>query len=374
MAQSKPAGRGSLASTYMVTYDSANHIGVLTQMWGSIWPSVLPYCLFNVMMMVILTYVDASDKIQYNMKMSAQGLGFITMVVAFLLVSRVNTALGRFTEARDNLGKMYRESRELIQNTCVFTSHATSEQAKVWRQELAYRSLLLLRTSMAVIDYPTDFIAAWDVPELKGEEKEDIRNTLLGPIAKRYSHIELGEWEDTMRVPIRIAYLLRKTIHAHSTRLNAKLETSHENKLHASVDSFMSGYYGMRKFLTTPVPFPMIQMARTFLFLYLLTVPFVMLTDTISSNFARCLIVFLITFGFMGLELVAIQLDNPFGDDANDFDNMAMAMTAFEDTFLTIVDVDGTEWADRLRRKMWDGVETEKLTREDSWLLGQDCV
>ena len=30
----------------------------------------------------------------------------------------------------------------------------------------------------------------------------------------------------------------------------------------------MAGYYGIRKFLTTPVPFPLIQMARTFLFLY----------------------------------------------------------------------------------------------------------
>lgn len=32
--------------------------------------------------------------------------------------------------------------------------------------------------------------------------------------------------------------------------------------------------------------------------------------------------VFLMTYGFVGLELVAIELDNPFGNDANDFDNM----------------------------------------------------
>ena len=35
---------------------------------------------------------------------------------------------------------------------------------------------------------------------------------------------------------------------------------------------------------------------------------------------------------------------NLAGDDANDFDNNAMALTAFEDTYLTIKDVDGAEW------------------------------
>ena len=83
-------------------------------------------------------------------------------------------------------------------------------------------------------------------------------------------------------------------------------------KLLGSVDSFMGGYYGIRKFLTTPVPFPLIQMARTFVFLYLFTVPFVLLADK-SSNVAHCLTVFLMTYGFMGLEVVAIELDDPFG-------------------------------------------------------------
>ena len=60
-------------------------------------------------------------------------------------------------------------------------------------------------------------------------------------------------------------------------------------------------------------------MARTFLFLYVFTIPFVMLGDA-SSDVAHCCVVFLITYGFFGLEIVAIDLDDPFGDDANDFD------------------------------------------------------
>lgn len=59
-------------------------------------------------------------------------------------------------------------------------------------------------------------------------------------------------------------------------------------------------------------------MARTFVFLYVFTVPFVMLSDA-SSDLAHCVMVFLMTYGFVGLETVAIELDNPFGDDPNDF-------------------------------------------------------
>jgi predicted membrane chloride channel (bestrophin family) len=92
-------------------------------------------------------------------------------------------------------------------------------------------------------------------------------------------------------------------------------------------------------------------MTRTFLFLYVFTVPFVLLSDP-SSLMAHCFIVFLLTYGFVGLEVVSIELDNPFGNDANDFNNAAMALTAYEDCYLTILDVDGPEWTDRLHARM----------------------
>lgn len=113
--------------------------------------------------------------------------------------------------------------------------------------------------------------------------------------------------------------------------------------------------HSMRKFLTTPFPFPLVQMARTFLFfctfptsacaLFCLdkcdsvmllthslvqfwqdvfTVPFALLSDT-SSVYAHCVTIFILTYGFMGLEYVSIELDNPFGTDDNDFDNLGMA-------------------------------------------------
>jgi len=55
-------------------------------------------------------------------------------------------------------------------------------------------------------------------------------------------------------------------------------------------------------------------MSRTFVFLYVFVLPFVLVEDS-SSNFAHCFMAFVLTFGFVGLELCAIGLDDPFGDD-----------------------------------------------------------
>lgn len=66
-------------------------------------------------------------------------------------------------------------------------------------------------------------------------------------------------------------------------------------------------------------------MARTFLFIYLETLPFALLNTVKNEVVVHMAIVFLVTYGFVGLETVSIELDNPFGDDDNDFDNMGMA-------------------------------------------------
>lgn len=62
-------------------------------------------------------------------------------------------------------------------------------------------------------------------------------------------------------------------------------------------------------------------MARTFLFLFVFTVPFVMVSDK-SSDLAHCFVVFLLTYGFVGLEMVAIELDSTSFGGSSALSNM----------------------------------------------------
>uniref|UniRef100_A0A7S1Y3W0 Bestrophin homolog n=1 Tax=Grammatophora oceanica TaxID=210454 RepID=A0A7S1Y3W0_9STRA len=344
---------------YTVTYHSESHWSVITQMWGSVWPRVLPYCLFNVGLTALIHYLDAKEYV--SLAISNVGHTFMNLMVAFLIVSRVTMSIARYSEARGYLAVIYRESRELIQNMIVFSGDHTHQEAKEWRNLVAYRTCILLRTSMAVIDYASGSSLCWELPEISPEEHTEIKRFVYFDTgegdnnnALRWAHGERTEGEENMRVPIRMAFKLRQAIRMQRQALESKpIETSQENKMLGSVDSFMVGYYGMRKFLTTPFPFPLVQMARTFLFFYVFTVPFALLSDD-SAAVAHCVVIFILTYGFMGLEYVSIELDNPFGDDDNDFDNLGMALTAFEDTYLAILEMDGAEWTERLRHKMGD--------------------
>ena len=128
--------------------------------------------------------------------------------------------------------------------------------AEEWRHEVAYRTLLLLRTTMVVIEYPIHHTLPWTIPEVNGMEANHIRKNLLattntttanGIRNSNYNAI----WEDVLRVPIQIEYLLRKSIHSNMIRLTEPIPIQLELKIFMSVDNFMNGYYSMRKFLTT---------------------------------------------------------------------------------------------------------------------------
>lgn len=44
-----------------------------------------------------------------------------------------------------------------------------------------------------------------------------------------------------------------------------------------------------------------------------------------ESVIPQLIIMFLITFGFIGLDFVVLELEDPFGNDPNDFDDVGMA-------------------------------------------------
>jgi len=67
----------------------------------------------------------------------------------------------------------------------------------------------------------------------------------------------------------------------------------------------------------------LLQMGRTFLFLWTFTIPFV-LRGVVDEIIPAMAFVFFLTYGFIGLELVAIKMMDPFGDGINDLNVTGM--------------------------------------------------
>lgn len=80
--------------------------------------------------------------------------------------------------------------------------------------------------------------------------------------------------------------------------------------------------HSVTKLVTTPVPFPLIQLTVTFTQFYLLTVPFALLSadeKDLLSAIAHCAVIFVLSYGIIGLAFISRDLDDPFGEDASDF-------------------------------------------------------
>mmetsp|Transcript_29300 Transcript_29300/g.44335 ORF Transcript_29300/g.44335 Transcript_29300/m.44335 type:complete len:379 (-) Transcript_29300:217-1353(-) len=353
---------------FTVTYDSGNHFQVLLQCWGSAWPRVLPYCIFNVILSFLIEFIV--DKFDIDFGYTGKGHSLMTMIVSFLLVSRILVSYSRFQQVRSALGTVFTTSQRLIHQMAVNSSSNLNESGKKWRHDMAFLLMVQLRSIMAVVDYDTDKLASWDLPEIDPQIATQLREVLfLDESTKRFTHHSwVSKCEENMRVPVRLALSIRKTIMSESKRLDQPMEGAEVNGMLSTADGIMNGYYGIRAFLTAPFPFPLVQMSRTFLFLYLFTMPFAFLTDT-TSALGHYIVIFFLTYGYLGIEFVAIELDDPFGDDDNDFNNMRMCCISFEDVYTTIVDLDGEEWADKLRKRFNGGKCSEDLPEEAaSWL------
>jgi hypothetical protein len=274
---------------------------------------------------------------------------------------------------------------ELTQLACCYTAHHKEEEFKKWRSEIAFHALVLLKSTVVVISQGGKQ-KAWEIPELEqhplvmylNEPTEGDYENIRHRPSKAYIWGLQLQSDLNLRTPIRIAQRVRSVIMSHQS-LPDKLDVRREESLLYCVKDFMGAYHGIRKNLTSPLPFPLVQMARIFVFFYVFTLPFVILSPGLGlRSFETIVLVFIMTYGFIGIELLYVEIDDPFAEDPNDLPLIEEARAAEEDIVLSILDVDGQESVSRLEArfgfnhpKMYAapatnarGEETDPLLRE----------
>ena len=83
-------------------------------------------------------------------------------------------------------------------------------------------------------------------------------------------------------------------------------------KLVDLIHEFIHSYRVLLKLASTPLPWPFLQMGRTFLFIWTFSMPLV-LRSPFGDASAAMVFLFFLTYGFIGLELVAMKMMSPFG-------------------------------------------------------------
>lgn len=345
-----------------VTYEDRNHLSVLLQMHGSVWPKVFPFCVFNVALTLAVFY---ARKAGVDLTVSPVGHKFMGIIVSFLLVQTAKIEYSRFMAARKHLSNCYKSCQELVQFAVILTMNDSSPGAKQWRQNVAYRTILLLRVTMAVLEYQSSGDCPWDVAEMTQEDRTDMQEALKvsarnegqtgsGRVQK-WAHGKGCMSDEAFRAPVVLAYNLRREIMSQRSGDVLQMKWRHpcneEIRISDFVVQFMAAFHGLKTLTTTPVPFPLVQMSRTFTFFWIFTLPFALCHKAVFIV-QLCLTVFFTTFGFIGLMHVTMDLQDPFGDDPTDFDDLGMAKMVFEDIYITIYKADGEKSALALRRRI----------------------
>lgn len=85
--------------------------------------------------------------------------------------------------------------------------------------------------------------------------------------------------------------------------------------------------------------------------------------------YSAMLYCFFVTYAFVGLEFVSIEMDDPFGDDDNDLNVLSVVEKVFKDIIMCIEDVDGDSNADLLKQyaTVVDDLEKSGLQRDNSF-------
>jgi predicted membrane chloride channel (bestrophin family) len=333
-----------------VQYRDRDHFGVVTQMYGSVWKNVIPFCIFNAAWCFVIDYFHGSDIVDLNIPSS--GHSFLSILLSFLVVARVQFTYARFMEARGYLGGCFNNFRELYQCVAVLTENSKSMQAKKWREKVALHLVATVRVMVAAVEFSSHGQDPYDTVPAEFHPKELTEFSKLSS-KENNEYFQRTSRDKALRSPLVLASTLRQLLlePLRSGCLESDLLPPEKLKLLGFVTNFCQSVHGLNKLITTPFSFPLVQMSRTILFFWVFTLPMAIMTDT-AVRWQIAIIVFFVTYGFIGLEYVSIELDDPFGNDPNDFNSLIMAQSFYEDIYLTLYQIDGVEHAENLRRKI----------------------
>jgi hypothetical protein len=76
----------------VVNYDSTNHLQVLFQMKGSVWPRVLPFCIVNTFLMFACDFWLEQVFTNMGIVFTGKEHGLLTIMVSFLVIRQVPRA------------------------------------------------------------------------------------------------------------------------------------------------------------------------------------------------------------------------------------------------------------------------------------------
>lgn len=221
-------------------------------------------------------------------------LGF---VISLLLVFRTNTAYDRWWEGRKIWGSMVNDSRNFVSKVSILDLS----------QETRKRISIL-------------------VPLFSFSVKEHLRsNRVEGNMLIGYE--EKKSFIETDHQPLWVIKELRELIQG--LKNQGKMDNIELNLLNQNLDRLVDSLGACERIRNTPIPFSYSLFIKKFIFIYVVTMPLAFVE--IFGYYAVFISIF-VFYALVSMELLAEEIEDPFGTDENDLPTDALCDTIRKNT------------------------------------------
>ncbi|MBK6882246.1 MAG: bestrophin family protein [Flavobacteriales bacterium] len=273
----------------MKAYDSHNWFRALaihkSDTFRVLWPAVIFVGLFTAGAGWLETNYFHISKTSYvnNLTVMHSLLGF---AISMLLVFRTNSAYDRWWEGRKLWGQLVNVSR----NTAI---------------------------KIAAMLPPDDSKIRTFYARLIGEFAAELRRHLLLEKTRMEMdsepHPEIPDFDQSKHVPAQVALLMQqRVVRAHREGL---LTGDQLIILDKELVQYMEICGACERIKNTPIPYSYSSFIKKFIVVYVFTLPFGV---AFSLGYLAIPVVMFIFYVMASLELIAEEIEDPFGDDPND--------------------------------------------------------
>ena len=252
---------------------------------------LVPILLFIAIYSLIVTFIIV-DFLKLSQENPLKNLiiihNLLGVVLSLLLAYRTNTAYERWWEGRKLWGSMINNSRSLS------------------------LKLSVLLTNESDLKFFRDLIPKYAI-SLQKHLRDEVLDSL------KLDEIEI-DFENFDHVPNQIAKMMFEKVN--QLYLDKKITGDQYLVLNDEVISFIEVCGACERIKNTPIPYSYSSFIKKFLLFYILTLP---LGLAFSLSYLTIPVVVFVFYILASLELIAEEIEDPFGNDANNLPTRKMA-------------------------------------------------
>ena len=279
----------------MVSYNPKSWFSIIFQLHKyDTFRQLLPTMAVLALLTLGFCYLEIEIlNLEYTSTIAVHSL--IGFVLSLLLVFRTNTAYDRWWEGRKQWGALVNNTR----NLSIKLSQIIPEN-QVERRQL-FRVLI------------TNYVFAM---------KEHLRNGVLPFEMETHSDFDLDKTMERDHVPNAIAQQLYNQLL--QLRKDGLISDEQQITLDSEFRSLTDIIGACERIKKTPIPYSYSAFIKKFIFIYVMSLPFGVVRD---FGYSTIFVVVFIFYVLASLELIAEEIEDPFGPDANDLPTDSLAET-----------------------------------------------